>query len=187
MTPKILVFAGSIRPGALSEKLAVIAAQRLRGLGADVTHISLKDYPLPFVGTGIDAPAEATALRKLSDAHHGLFLVSPEYNAGYTPLMKNALDWMSQAPKGGPATTFAGKVVGLGGTTAGSFGAMRALIQLRTILELGFGATLVPQMAAVGLADKVLQADGTISDERSNGMLDATLSNLVRMCRALNA
>ena len=46
--PKILVFAGSIRTGALSGKLAALAAKELALADADVTRISLADYPLPI-------------------------------------------------------------------------------------------------------------------------------------------
>lgn len=186
MTPKILVFAGSIRPGALSERLATVAAARLKAKGAEVTHISLKDYPMPFVGTGVAVPEEAKALRALCDSHHGLFIVTPEYNSSFPPLLKNALDWSSLAPAGPAATGLASKVVAVSGTSPGMYGALRALIQLRAVLELGFGATLVPQMAAVGMADKVIGEDGSISDARANGMLDQTVDSLIRMAKALN-
>ncbi len=48
-SPKILVFAGSIRTGALSGKLAALAAKELALADADVTRISLADYPLPSI------------------------------------------------------------------------------------------------------------------------------------------
>ncbi|EBW2250108.1 FMN reductase, partial [Salmonella enterica subsp. enterica serovar Enteritidis] len=47
MIPRILVFAGSIRSGAYSGKVADAAAKELALQGADVTRISLEDYPLP--------------------------------------------------------------------------------------------------------------------------------------------
>jgi chromate reductase, NAD(P)H dehydrogenase (quinone) len=45
--PKILVFAGSIRTGSFNGRLAALAARELALLAADVTRISLADYPLP--------------------------------------------------------------------------------------------------------------------------------------------
>ena len=53
-TPKILVLAGSIRTGALSGKLAALAARDLAAAGAEVTHISLADYPLPIMDEDLE-------------------------------------------------------------------------------------------------------------------------------------
>ena len=47
MRARILVFAGSIRTGAFSGKTADAATKELLEQGADVTRISLADYPLP--------------------------------------------------------------------------------------------------------------------------------------------
>ena len=46
--PKILVFSGSIRTGSFNGRLAALAAKELALLAADVTRISLADYPLPL-------------------------------------------------------------------------------------------------------------------------------------------
>ena len=46
--PKILVFAGSFRSGSHNARLAALAAKELALAGADVTRISLQDYPLPI-------------------------------------------------------------------------------------------------------------------------------------------
>ena len=48
MSPKILVFAGSIRTGSHNARLAALAAKELALAGADVTRISLEDFPLPL-------------------------------------------------------------------------------------------------------------------------------------------
>lgn len=179
---KILVFSGSSRAGSLNGKLAAAAAKTLGTLSAEVTLVSLADFPLPFVdATGFgNAPKEAVAFRTLIDAHHGLFITCPEYNAGYPALLKNALDWATVAKPGAPATGLAGKVVALGAASPGAMGGYRALTQLRTVLELGFGALVIPEMVAVGSADKTLGDDGTISDERTAGFLTAALTRLVR-------
>ena len=179
---RILVLSGSSRPGSLNTRLATSAAARLGALGASVTQISLADYPLPLVdATGFgNAPDAAIKLRAEIDAHDGLFIACPEYNAGYTPALKNALDWTSVAKPGAPATALKGKVVALGGASPGAMGGYRALTQLRTVLELGFGALVIPEMVSVGFADKSLGENGDISDERTAGFLTAALERLVR-------
>lgn len=182
---RILVFSGSTRDGSLNTMLANLAARKLRGLGAEVTQISLADFPLPLVDARWfgQAPAEALRLREIVDAHHGLFIASPEYNAGYTPMLKNALDWISVAKPGAPASGLKEKIVALGAASAGGLGGYRALTQLRTVLELGFGALVIPEMASVGFADKVLSEAGDLTDARTASFLDATLERLVREAR----
>jgi NAD(P)H-dependent FMN reductase len=184
MSAKILVLSGSSRPGSVNTRLATLAAARLTAAGAQVTQISLADYPLPLVdATGFgNHPAEAMALRELIDAHHGLFIASPEYNAGYAPALKNALDWATVARPGAPGTGLAGKVVALGGASPGAMGAYRGLTQLRTVLELGMGALVIPEMVAVGNAAGAFKDDGSLNDERSAGFLDMIAARLVKLC-----
>jgi NAD(P)H-dependent FMN reductase len=178
----ILVFSGSSRAGSLNGKLAALAAAKINAAGGSATLISLADYPLPLVdATGFgNAPEAATKLRALIDNHKGLFLASPEYNAGYAPALKNALDWSTVAKPGAPATGLAGKVVGLGAASPGPMGGYRGLTQLRTVLELGLGALVIPEMAAVGGGDAAFTADGGLADERTAGFFDAVIARLVK-------
>lgn len=189
MTAKILVFSGSSRPGSFNDRLAGLAARELQAMAADVTYINLGKFDLPLVdATGFgNAPKDAHELRRLFDEHDGIFIASPEYNAGYAPALKNALDWATVAKPGAPATGLAGKVVALGGASPGAMGSYRGLTQLRTVLELGFGATLVPEMVAVGNAATAFNEDGNLTDERTAGFFKATLARLVSMSEKLKA
>ncbi len=183
--PRILVFSGSFRDGSLNTRLATLAARKLASLGAEVRQISLADYPLPLVdATGYsNIPPAAQAFNAQIQAHAGLFIASPEYNAGYAPALKNALDWASIA-KGGPsASGLAGKVVALGGASPSERGAYRGLTQLRTSLELGFGALLVPEMVAIPSANRAFAEDGELLDENRNKMLDTQLARLVKLAQ----
>ena len=92
MPPKILVFAGSIRAGSFNARLAALAAKELALAGADVTRISLEDYPLPLYDGDSEAqsgaPDHARKLKQMMAGHAGVFIASPEYNASLTPLLK---------------------------------------------------------------------------------------------------
>ena len=46
--PKILVIPGSLRTGSHNARLAALAAKELVLADAEVTQISLQDYPLPL-------------------------------------------------------------------------------------------------------------------------------------------
>jgi NAD(P)H-dependent FMN reductase len=97
---RILVFAGSIRTGALSGKLANAAAKELALTDADVTKISLADYPLPIYDGDLEAakgvPENATKLAQLIAANQGIFISTPEYNHSLPPLLINAIAWVSR-------------------------------------------------------------------------------------------
>jgi chromate reductase, NAD(P)H dehydrogenase (quinone) len=181
-SPKILVFSGSSRAGSLNAKLASLAAARLKATGVSATLISLADFPLPLVdATGFgNHPPKAMEFRELIDAHHGMFIASPEYNAGYAPALKNALDWATVAKPSAPATGLAGKVAALGGASPGALGAYRGMMQLRGVLELGMGAFVMPEMIAVGGGDAAWGEDGSLKDERSSQLLDRILTQLVK-------
>jgi chromate reductase, NAD(P)H dehydrogenase (quinone) len=183
-SPKILVMSGSYRPGSLNMKLATLVAAKLTAAGATVTHVSLADYPLPLVdATGFgNAPAAATKLAEIAAAQHGIFLASPEYNAGYAPALKNALDWMTVAKPSAPGTGLAGKVVALGAASAGALGGYRGLTQLRTVVELGLGGLVIPEMVAVAGGDAAWNEDGSVKDERTNQFLDGLVARLIREC-----
>ena len=166
----------------MNHKLAEIAAKKINAAGGTAKLISLADYPLPLVdasGFG-NAPEAATKLRELIDAHKGLFIASPEYNAGYAPALKNALDWSSVAKPGAPASGLAGKVVAIGSASPGHMGGYRGLTQLRTVLELGFGALVIPEMVAVGNYATAFSDAGELTDERTAGFFDMTIARLVK-------
>ena len=128
--PKILVFAGSIRSGALSAKLAAVAAKEIALADAEVTQISLADYPLPLFNGDIETekgvPENATKLARLLVAHQGAFIATPEYNHSLPPLLKNTLDWISRIKHTG-TIPYRHKVYGMGATSDTRFGGARAI------------------------------------------------------------
>ncbi len=180
--PKILIMSGSTRAGSLNTRLATLAAVKLKASGAAITQVSLADFPLPMVdATGFgNHPAPAMALRELIDAQHGLFIASPEYNAGYAPALKNALDWATVAKPGAPG--LAGKVVALSAASPGALGGYRGLTQMRTVLALGMGALVIPEMVAVGGGDAAWNDDGSLKDERTSQFLDGLVARLIKEC-----
>lgn len=189
--PKILVFAGSIRTGSFNARLAANAAKQLALLGAEVTHISLADYPMPLYDGDREAhsgqPQNAVKLKQLFMAHGGIFIASPEYNASVTPLLKNTLDWISRVREGRemPLAAYKERVFALGGASNGAYGAMRSLLALRQVLEIGCGALVIPDQIAVPRAADAYDENDNLKDEQTVSRLKSVLQRLMDMTRQL--
>ncbi|MEO1112624.1 MAG: NAD(P)H-dependent oxidoreductase [Pseudomonadota bacterium] len=183
--PRIIVCSGSVRGGSHNTKLAALVAKRLSLLDADVTHLSLKDYPLPIYDGDHEAdngvPEQAKRLHRLFVGHDGVFLACPEYNAGVTPLLKNTLDWISRVKE--PGEPYRNKVFALGAASPGGFGGLRGLIGMRTILEVGLGALVLPQMVSVPKASAAFDDKDDLAEDRISGQLDKLVEALLRMTR----
>lgn len=189
--PRILVFAGSIRSGSHNTVLAALAAKELALAGAEVTRISLADYPMPLYDADLEAksgpPEHAARLKQMMMAHHGVFIASPEYNASVTPLLKNAIDWVSRVQEGREVAlaAYKNRAFALGGASNGQFGAVRSLMALRQILELGCGALVIPEQIAVTRAADAFDDMGQLKDERSRSQLNAVVRRLIEGARQI--
>ncbi len=189
--PKILVLPGSTRTGSLNVKLAALAAKELTLIDADVTRISLQDYPLPIYDGDLEAkadpPANAVKLKQMIMAHHGVFIASPEYSASVTPLLKNAIDWVSRVRERGDPTyaAFKGRVFAIASASPQKAGGLRSLMALRQILELGCGALMIPEQVAIPQADHAFDDMDNITDTATANLLRAQLARLVDMARLM--
>lgn len=189
--PKILVIPGSTRTGSHNVRLAALAAKELTLLDAEVTRISLADYPLPIYEADLDArigqPANALKLKQTMQAHHGIFITSPEYSASVTPLLKNALDWVSRVRERGDPTyaAFKNRVFAIAAASPGASGGLRSLMALRQILELGCGALVIPEQVAVPSAEFAFDQMDEFVEIRLTNLLRAELTRLVEMARLM--
>jgi chromate reductase len=188
-SPKILVLPGSTRGGSHNVKLAALAVKELATIDIDVTRISLADYPLPMFEGELDdeTPANAVKLKEMIMAHHGVFIASPEYSASVTPLLKNAIDWVSRVRARGEPTyaAFKGRVFAIASASPGRNGGLRSLMALRQILELGCGALVIPEQVAVVNADKTFDDMGNLADAKTADLLRAQLARLVDMAQRM--
>ena len=117
-----------------------MAQKELAMQGAEVTRISLADYPLPIMDEDLEkekgVPENAVKLGRLIAAHDGLLIATPEYNGSIPPLLKNTIDWVSRVRQDGgrPVRPFAGKVAGLCSSSNGHFAGIRCINHLRAVL-----------------------------------------------------
>ena len=154
---KILVIPGSLRTGSLNAKLAATAAYQFAQAGADVTRISLGDFPLPIYDGDLQAksgiPKHAINLKRMMSAHHGVLIVTPEYNSSVPPLVKNAIDWVTRVQDAPEARgqVFRERAFAIAAASGGRLGGTRALAALRLILS-ACHATVIPNQLALSFA-----------------------------------
>lgn len=178
-TPRILVLGGSLRAGSYNQKLAAIAADHARAAGAEVTLISLRDFPLPLFNEDLEAaegmPAAAKELKSLFAGHNGLIIASPEYNSMITPALKNAIDWVSRAtdPDEKPLSALKGKTAAILSASPGGYGGSRSLGFLRPFLE-NIGITVLPDQVSIPTAHEAFSDDGRLADAKQ----DESIKNL---------
>lgn len=190
-SPKILVMSGSTRAGSLNVRLAALAVKELTLVDAEANRISLEDYPLPIYDPDNEANSgshpNAVKLKQMMRAHQGVFIASPEYNGSVPPLLKNAIDWVSQVrERGEPAySAFRGRVFALGAASPEPHGGVRGLIALRQILELGCGALVIPEQVTVPQADQVFDEIDNLSNASLANQLRTQLARLVDVARMM--
>jgi NAD(P)H-dependent FMN reductase len=155
---KILVVPGSLRTGSLNAKLSAVAAHELAQAGAEVTRISLSDFPLPIYDGDLQAksgvPKNAVNLKRMIGAHHGVLIVTPEYNSSVPALVKNTIDWVSRVQDAHETRgqVFRERVFAIAAASGGRLGGTRALAALRLILS-ALRATVIPNQLALSFAD----------------------------------
>jgi NAD(P)H-dependent FMN reductase len=182
---KILVIPGSLRTGSLNARLAAAAVKELALLDVDVTLISLADYPLPIydgdLETNSGVPANAVNLKRMIGAHHGVLIVSPEYNSSVPPLLKNAIDWVTRVRDRDETfgQVFRERAFAIAAASDGKFGGLRVLMALRQILALGCGATVIPKQVTLSFADQAFDEMDRLRHPADAGLLKATLRQLI--------
>ncbi len=150
---KILVIPGSLRTGSLNAKLAAVAAHVLAQQGAETTPISLSDFPLPIYDGDLQAksgvPKHAVNLKRMMSAHHGVLIVTPEYNSSVPALLKNAIDWVSRVQDVHEARgqVFRDRVFAIASASGGRLGGSRALAAVRLILSAWDASVIQDQLA----------------------------------------
>ena len=156
---KILVIPGSLRTGSLNARLAATAAYEFAQADAEVTRISLGDFPLPIydgdLQTKSGVPKNAINLKRMIGAHHGVLIVTPEYNSSVPPLVKNTIDWVTRVQDAPEARgqVFRETPFAIAAASGGRLGGTRALAALRLILS-ACHATVIPNQLALSFADQ---------------------------------
>src|SRR3954466_5828234 len=181
---KILVIPGSLRSGSLNAKLEADAAHEIAQFGGEIPPISLPESPLPIydgdLQTRSGVPKNAVDLKRMIGAHHGVLIVSPEYNSSLPPLLKNAIDWVSRVQDGHETRgqVFRERPFAIAAASAGRLGGARCLQALRLVLT-ACHATVVPNQLALSFADQAYDEMDRLKHPPDIEALDALVQQLI--------
>jgi NAD(P)H-dependent FMN reductase len=174
-------------------RLAALATKELTLAEADVTRISLADYPLPIYDADLAAekgpPLNAGKLKHILSLHRGVLITSPEYNASMTPLLKNTIDWIStvRAPGEPQLAVFQNRVFALAGASPGRSGGMQSMLALRQVLAVGCRATVLGEQVAVPNAEQAFDDMDELRDTRLGAQLKTLVRRLLDTVRLLTS
>jgi len=188
-TARILAFAGSLRAESFNRKLLREGIAALEAAGAQVTHLDLRDYPLPLFDQDLEAaegvPKNAQAIKALFKQHNGLLIAAPEYNSSVTALFKNTIDWVSRREEGeAPLECFTGKTAALLSASPGALGGLRGLVHVRAILG-NIGVIVLPEQFALSKADAAFDEDGRLRDAALQDKVTAIAQRLAEVTARL--
>jgi chromate reductase len=184
--PRLLAFSGSVRRESLNRKFLAVAVDAVRQAGAEVTLLDLRDFALPLYDGDLEdasgLPDNAQKLIALITEHDGLLIASPEYNGMVTPLLKNTIDWCTR----GEANPFEGKTAAVIAASPGADGGSRSLALAQQLL-LKLGCHVLPGQPALPQAGKAFDAEGKLTDVRSQQPVQALAVAVVQATEKLSA
>ncbi len=190
--PRLLFISGSAREKSWNKKLARLGHQIADANGIASAFADLGDYPMPIYNGDIETldgpPENARKLKALMKVHSGIFIASPEYNASFSALLKNALDWVSHTRDEGeePLEVFKTRVFAVGSASPGGMGGLRGLSQLRLVLEIGLSALVLPDQFAVPRAVDAFDEDGHLKNKDAQETYKKLIQKLARAAHVLH-
>ncbi len=171
----IPVILGTVRKGRKSEHAARLIVQEVAkrpNVETELIDIARLPLRLDDAGEGAKDPLYAEKMTR-ADA---LVIVSPEYNHGYSGLLKHVLDSCLKE--------YIHKAVGIVGVSAGSFGGARGIQSLLPVMrELGL-VNIFWDVNFSSVQD-VFAEDGTLMDTAYIRRIDKFLKELIWMARTL--
>jgi NAD(P)H-dependent FMN reductase len=167
MATKVKVILGSVRTGRSGKPVADWVMRRAQDYDGDLEFelVDLKEVNLPF----LDEPVPPRVSDEYAHEHtrrwsetvkdaDALVVVTPEYNHGYPPVLKNAIDFLYNEWQGMPVG-----LVGYGGS-----GATHAIRQLREVMEV-VGMKVLEDQVTISHIWEALDDDGNVKLKNTRG------------------
>jgi NAD(P)H-dependent FMN reductase len=171
----IPVILGTARMGRMSLHAARLITQEAgKRTGIKTELIDITELPLPVDDAG-EAIKDSGYSEKM-DRADGLIIVSPEYNHGYSGLLKHVLDSCLKE--------YVHKAVGVVGVSAGPFGGTRVIENLLPVLR-ELGLVTIFWDVNFSSVQRVFDKHGVLLDNAFIGRTDKFLSELIWMAKTL--
>ncbi len=190
--PRLLFIAGSARTKSWNKRLARLGATIAEANGINATFADLADYAMPLYDGDLEAasgpPDTARKFKALMKVHSGIFIASPEYNASFSPLLKNTIDWVSHIrdEDEAPLEVFKTRVFALGAASSGGMGGLRGLSQLRLVLELGCGSLVLPDQFVVPRVGAAFDDHNHLKNKDSQEQFKLLIQKLARAAHVMH-
>lgn len=171
----IPVILGTVRKGRMSEFAAKLACREIaRQTGVETELIDIRSLPLPVDDAG-EAMKDADFSSKMNRAD-ALAIVSPEYNHGYSGLLKHVLDSCLKE--------YIHKAVGIIGVSAGPFGGARGIQDLLPVMR-ELGLVTIFWDVNFSSVQNVFDATGNLLDNSFLPRIEKFLKELIWMATTL--
>lgn len=180
-TKTALTLCGSLRKGSHNEILRRHVSGKLREAGVAVEDIDLRDYEMPIFNEDLEAADTPEAASRLAEKFAKadiIVIISPEYNAGMTPVLVNTISWLSRQKHG----QWRRAVFGLGAVSTGRYGGVTGIAHARDTLS-KLGALLAPTLLGVGPAEGAFDALGVPTEAGVAKKVDQLVRELTHFSR----
>jgi NAD(P)H-dependent FMN reductase len=178
MPKQVGVIIGSVRTGRMGKPIAdwVMKMGELHKGDLAFKLLDLKDIDLPFM----DEPAPPMMTDDYAHEHtrrwsgmikacDALIIVAPEYNGGYAPVLKNAIDFLYKE--------WAGLTVGIVAYSGG--GPKNSIRQIREILD-RVGMNVLDHTVTIGNVWEAIDETGNVKSESMRGDINEIFTGLER-------
>jgi NAD(P)H-dependent FMN reductase len=186
MSLSIVIVCGSVRQDRKSILAANYIAGQVQVAGHTPTVVDFTKLPLPFVDTPVppgdlkgEYPyPEVMEWSKIASSADAFIFVAPEYNHGYSAIMKNALDWLYME--------FHYKPAGLVGVSDGMVGGARVIEQLRALCG-GFAMYDIKETVMFREIQNVLDDSGALKNPSYEKQVNKFIAALAKAAEAMQS
>jgi NAD(P)H-dependent FMN reductase len=178
---KIEIISGSARTASLTKRVAIhLQGYLASNYSVNAGLIDMAVHNLPPVQSVLSELAQAPdairhVARRMFEAD-AFILVSPEYNGGYAPALKNFLDHFPKQEQ---------KVFGIVTASTGSMGGIRAALHLQNLVFGLFGIA-TPRMLLVPEVDRKFNADGALLDHPFISQIQLFAEEFIFVARSIH-
>lgn len=177
-----ITLCGSLRKGSINEVLRQHMSRKLREASVAVTDLSLADFEMPIFNQDIEdrgeTPEAAKRLADLCRSSDIVLIISPEYNGGVTPLVANAIAWISRQKP----SPFRHAIWGIGGVSDGKYATIFGLSHLRDTLS-KVGTLVVPTLLGIGPFEQTFDAEGNPTESNIQWKVGQMVRELTHFSR----